>query len=176
MFHSIKFRVLQISLGSNTRKLVKAPPILQVSSGGLELEMVSWYSKYTWDASLKVSSRSNIRKLVKTPPILQVTSWSLGGKGCSWWSWRWCHGTQNIPGKLDWKFHQDLSSGSLSRLHLSSKSLPGVLEDMEVPDGPGDGLGGPSIPKGTYPEDLMMIKALELWFCKDVNVNNHQLK
>ena len=28
----------------------------------------------------------------------------------------------------------------MSRLHLSSKSLPGVLEDVEVPDAPGDGL------------------------------------
>ena len=29
----------------------------------------------------------------------------------------------------------------LSRLPLSSKSLPGVLEDMEVPDGEGSGWG-----------------------------------
>ena len=29
---------------------------------------------------------------------------------------------------------------TLSRLHLSSKSLPGVLEDMEVPDEPGGGV------------------------------------
>ena len=28
----------------------------------------------------------------------------------------------------------------MSRLHLSSKSLPGVLEDVEVPDEPGDGV------------------------------------
>ena len=37
-------------------------------------------------------------------------------------------------------FYQDLTSGTLSRLHLSSKSLPGVLEDMEVPDEPGGGV------------------------------------
>ena len=35
------------------------------------------------------------------------------------------------------KFYQDLTSGTLSRLHLSSKSLPGVLE---VPDKPGVGV------------------------------------
>ena len=34
--------------------------------------------------------------------------------------------------KLLLKFHQDSTSETLSRLHLSSKSLPGVLEDMEV--------------------------------------------
>ena len=52
----------------------------------MELEMMSGYSKYPREASLKVSSRSIIRKLAKTP-------------------------------------HK-------------SKSLSGVFEDMEVPDGP----------------------------------------
>ena len=69
--------------------------------------------------------------------------------------------------KLLGKFHQDPTSQTLSRLHLSSKSLPGVLrmwrflknletsetlsrlhlssksgvlEDMEVPDEPGGGV------------------------------------
>ena len=36
--------------------------------------------------------------------------------------------------KLLCKFHPDPTSQTLSRLHLSSKSLPGVLEDVEVPD------------------------------------------
>ena len=36
--------------------------------------------------------------------------------------------------KLLCKFHQDPTSQTLSRLHLSSKSLPGVLEDVEVPE------------------------------------------
>ena len=34
-------------------------------------------------------------------------------------------GTPNIPMKLYLKFHQDPTSESLSRLHLSSKSCPG---------------------------------------------------
>ena len=38
------------------------------------------------------------------------------------------------------KFHQDPTSGTLSRLHLSSKSLPGVLEDLDVLDGVGEGV------------------------------------
>ena len=42
--------------------------------------------------------------------------------------------------KLLQKFHQDLTSESLSRLHQSSKSLPGVLENVEVPDEPGGGV------------------------------------
>ena len=45
-----------------------------------------------------------------------------------------------INRKLHRKFHQDLTSGTSSRLNLSSKSLPGVLEDMEVPDLGGDGV------------------------------------
>ena len=35
---------------------------------------------------------------------------------------------------------KDWTSETLSRLHLSSKSVPGVLEDMEVPDVLCDGL------------------------------------
>ena len=65
-------------------------------------------------------------------------------------------GPQNIPGKLYRKFHQDPTSVSLSRLHLSSKSPPGVLEDLEVPDRAGDGVGGSSIPIGTFPQSLML--------------------
>ena len=42
--------------------------------------------------------------------------------------------------KLLCKFHQDPTSQTLSILHLSSKSLPGVLEDVEVPDDPGGGV------------------------------------
>ena len=59
-------------------------------------------------------------------------------------------------------FHQDPTLGSLSRLHLSSKSLPGVLEDMEGPDGAGVGVGGSSIPIGTFPQSLMTIQARDL--------------
>ena len=36
--------------------------------------------------------------------------------------------------KLLCKFHQDPTSQTQSRLHLSSKSLPRVLEDVEVPE------------------------------------------
>ena len=39
--------------------------------------------------------------------------------------------------KLLWKFYQHPRLGTLSRLLLSSKSLPGVMEDTEVPDEPG---------------------------------------
>ena len=38
------------------------------------------------------------------------------------------------------RLHQDLTSGNMSRLHLSSKSPPGVEEDIDIPDGPGDGV------------------------------------
>ena len=47
----------------------------------------------------------------------------------------------NIQEKLPRKFHEVWTSETLSRLPLSSKSLPGVLEDMEVPDEEGSGLG-----------------------------------
>ena len=44
------------------------------------------------------------------------------------------------PSKASVKVSSDPTSETLSRLRLSSKSLPGVLEDMEVPDAHGDGL------------------------------------
>ena len=42
--------------------------------------------------------------------------------------------------KLLLNFHQESISETLSRIHLSSKSLPGFLEDVEVPDEPGGGV------------------------------------
>ena len=92
----------------------------------MDLEMVSDGREHPSEVSVKVSSRSDIRNHVKTPPVLQVSSWSLGGHGHSWWTWRWCQMGGNIHQKCLWKFHQDLTSGTMSRLHLSSKSLPGV--------------------------------------------------
>ena len=127
--------------------------------------MVSRYSMYPREVLPKVSSRSNIWKFVKNPTILQVTSWSLGGKGYSWQTWRWCQGTQDIPGKFYWKFHQDPTSGSLSRLCLSSKSLPGVLDERDVLDGAGDGVMVLKISQGGFTESFIKIHHKEA--CKD---------
>ena len=96
----------------------------------MDLEMVSDGREHPSKVSVKVSSRSDIRNHVKTAPVLQVSSWSLGGH--SWWTWRWCQMGGNIHQKFLWKFYQDLTSGTMSRLHLSSKSLPGVQEDMDL--------------------------------------------
>ena len=92
-------RVLNVSQGSFTESFIKIqhqeacqdptyPPSHSLESLRkgmflMELEMVSWYSKYPREAFLKVSSRSIIRKLVKTTPIIKVSSWSLGGLGGS---------------------------------------------------------------------------------------------
>ena len=92
----------------------------------IDLEMVSDGREHPSELSVKVSSRSDIRNHVKTPPVLQVTSRSLGGHGHSWWTWKWCQIGGNIHLKCLSKFHQDLTSGTMSRLHLSSKSLPGI--------------------------------------------------
>ena len=106
----------------------------------MNLEVVSDDRYHPSEASAKVSSRFNIRNPVKTPPVLQVSSWSFGGHWGSLWTWRRCQMIGIILQKLLWKLHHYPSSETLSRLHLSSKSLPGVLEDMEVPDKPGVGV------------------------------------
>ena len=49
-------------------------------------------------------------------------------------TWGWCQIGDDIHLNLLLKFYQDLTSGTMSRLHLSSKYLPGVLEDMEILD------------------------------------------
>ena len=54
-------------------------------------------------------------------------------------TWRWGQMNGSSLMKL-LCFHQDPVSGTLSRLYLISKSLPGVLEVMEVPDEPGLGV------------------------------------
>ena len=125
------------------------------------LEVIAVSDKHPSEVSVKVSSRSCIRNPVKTPPVLKVYSWILewhGGSGwtwswcpislflessrthSSWWSWRWCQMICIILQKLLWKFYQHLRLGTLSRLLLSSKSLPGVMEDKEVPDERGVGV------------------------------------
>ena len=45
-----------------------------------------------------------------------------------------------------------------SRLHLSSKSLPGVLEDMDVLDGAGDGVRVLIISLGSFTENFIKVK------------------
>ena len=54
--------------------------------------------------------------------------------------WIWCQKGGNKHQKQLLKFHEDLISGTISRLHLSSKSLPGVKEDKGIPNRPGDGI------------------------------------
>ena len=100
--------------------------------------------------SSKTPGRLDIRNPVKTPSILQV-SWG------SWIIWKWFLVTQNSPRKYHWKFHKDWTSGTLSRLHLSSKSLPGVLEDMEVPDESGNGFWWLRIPLESITENFIKI-------------------
>ena len=46
---------------------------------------------------------------------------------------------------------------SLSRLLLSSKSLPGVLEDKDVPETLGDGVKRVVTSQGKFPASLTMI-------------------
>ena len=73
-------------------------------------------------------------------------------------------GTHNIPRKLYNKFHQDPTSGISSRFHLSSKSLPVVLEDVDVLDEVGDGLQIPKIFLGTLKESFIKIQLPELCY------------
>ena len=67
---------------------------------------------------------------------IKVSSWILGGYGHSWLTCRWYQMGWNIHQKCLWQIHQCLTSGTMSELHMSSKSLPGVLEDMDIPYGP----------------------------------------
>ena len=84
-------------------------------------------------------SRSNIMNPIKNPPLLHVSQRSLKGHGGSWITWRcvqmnWSQMDPEMVSDewkmLLWKFNQEPTSGTLSRIYLSSKSLPGVLEDM----------------------------------------------
>ena len=43
----------------------------------MELEMVSGFTKYPWEAFLKVSSRTTLSNLVKIPSLFLE----------SWWTW-----------------------------------------------------------------------------------------
>ena len=122
--------------------------------------------KYTKEYFLQVWRWLVEKKPVKTPPVLQVSSWSLGGQGCSWDTWRWCQKGCNIPRKVSCKFDDDWFRKSLSRLLLSSKSPPGVLEDMDVPEILGDGVRRVGTSQGVFVWRffvyLKCVQALEL--------------
>ena len=67
-------------------------------------------------------------------------------------------GTRNTPGKLYRNFHQDPTSGSLSRFHLFFKSLPGVLKDIDVHDEAGDGVMFLKKSQGNLTESFIKIQ------------------
>ena len=125
MYGNRLMKFVKFSSRSNIRNPVKTLHVLQFSSWSLvrtwwrflmNLELVSDVRDYLSEAFVKVSSRSNIRNPVKTPPVLHVSFWSLGGHGGSWWNWRWCQVIGIILQKLLWKFHQDPTSETLSKL------------------------------------------------------------
>ena len=82
---------------------------------------------------------------------------------CLWWTLRlrWCQSTYYHSRKLSWNSHQDPTSGSSSGLHLSSKYLPGVLDDVDVLDGAGDGVKVIIKSIGNFIESFIKIKHQE---------------
>ena len=62
-----------------------------------------------------------------------------------------------MPRNISCKFDDDWLRKSLSRLLLSSKSPPGVLEDKDVPETLGDDVGRVEIYQGLFPASLTMI-------------------
>ena len=53
----------------------------------------------------------------------------------------------------------------MSRLHISSKSLPGVLQERDVLDGAGDGVKELNISQGSFTESFIKIQHQEV--CQD---------
>ena len=82
---------------------------------------------------------------------------SLPNSRQHWYSWNGVRWEGTFTYKCLWKFHQDLTSGTMSRLHLSSKSLPGVWEDMDIPDWSGDGVRWEGTSIGTVCESFIKI-------------------
>ena len=144
------------------------PPTLQEETwrtGGiltrflmLDLDETFTEASEVWSLSYDTTSR-----FIRNLNILQDSRKRLGGQVESWQGF-WCLIFMKLSGKLLLYVHFHLrpspgalgtstssktprrdsedrwTSGSLSRPRLSSKSLLGVLEDVEVPDTHGDGL------------------------------------
>ena len=104
------------------------------------------------EASLGCSLTSEIiTRCIRNLKILQESRKRPRGR----WSHRHRKFSMTVP------CIQDRTSGSRSILHLSSKYLPGVFEDMEVPDTPGDGFRWKRISQKTFPESFMKIEPQE---------------
>ena len=123
--------------------------------------MVSKGLNHPQECFLQVWSWLVDKKPVKTPPVLQDSSWSLGGHGCSWDIWRWCQKGWTIPRNVSCKFEVDWLTKSLSRLLLSSKFPPGVLEDMVDPNTPPCGVKRSNLVLRMFGESFMKIGALK---------------
>ena len=110
---------LDVSSRSDIRNRVKSPTVLWVSSWSLGGHGHSWWTWRTvYESFIKIWHQEPCQDSTP-PPNLFLESKRT-------WIWRWCQMGGNIHPKCLWKFHQDLTSVTMSRLQLSSKSLPRI--------------------------------------------------
>ena len=131
------------------------PPSLLASRKRLcEVRVLTVFLMYDLDETFREASEGCFLSSDTTSRnlhVLQDSMKRLKRHGGSWQHWKWCQGVRTTPRKLPWKFHYNQTSWTLSRLSMSFKSLPGVLEDMEVPDNIGNGVRGLGQPLGSFP-------------------------
>ena len=96
------------------------------------------------------------------PPSHFLESWS---KGMFLMELEMVSRNSRYPREVLLKVSSRSTSGSLSRLCLSSKSLPGVLEERDVLDGAGNGVMVLKISQGSFTESFIKIHHEEA--CKD---------
>ena len=126
--------------------------------------MVSGYAKYLWSFTknfIKVKHQEAFQGSTYHPTFL-LESWRAG---MFLFELERLSGYRNILRKLYWNFHHDPTSWSSSRLHLSSKSLPGVLEDRDVLDWDRGGVRVLKISQGSFTESFIKIHHKEA--CQD---------
>ena len=95
--------------------------------------MVSQERVYPYE-TVKVLLRSNLRNHVKTPPPQSLILEDI----------RFLVDLEMVADEKDYLIKASFCESFIRiqhlKLHLSNMSLPGLWEDMEVPDKPGDGV------------------------------------
>ena len=117
----------QISSRLVIRNPVKIDPILHPGVGSLKDEVCIYGHLGGQDPS-EMSWRSCVSNFVKIGhqeprqdwPRPPSWSWILKGWGLLWWASWWSGSIRNVMKQLGFKFHQDWSSGTLSRWPPSS--------------------------------------------------------
>ena len=141
--YSIQFISLSSSTSKYFNKCTKMKNFIDIHNT-TKIAFQIWFTKFLISplVSISISVIVGVRSFICSFVCIcnmystnspSIFSWSLEGHGHGW-----CKMGRSIHQNLLCNFHQDLISGTMLRLHQSTKPLPEV--QVDIPDRPRDGV------------------------------------